>query len=359
MEESARSWLCPTEIDRQRVVDTSGRVRRARLAGSAIIGVALVGLAPLLGWWLIGLFALSTLNLLTLDGRMARSARPEWVVARSLLLTELIIGVAAAGTGGPHSPLLPWLVIPIGLMSARFRGRVVAVGTAIGAAILLVAVAVTDPARALSDPVPVIAALALLGNIAAITGALRGAELQHRGEAVLDPLTGLLNRKALRVRFAELAAQARLHGGPVCVIVCDLDNFKRVNDRHGHDRGDAVLRDVAYEMRKSLRSFELMYRLGGEEFLVVLPGAHLAEGMSVGERMRVAVAAAQPAGLDITISAGVAAARGESVGYETLFAAADAALYRAKRDGRDRVVAAEDGAPVTVSSSLASAAALA
>ncbi len=341
MERERRSWLCPTELDRQRVVDTSDRVRRARLGGSAFIGVALLALAPVLGWWLLGLFALSTVNLVTLDRRLARAAHPEWVAARALLSTELIIAAAVAGTGGARSPLLCWLVIPIGLAAARFRGAVVLAGAGIAGLFIVGTVVVVDPSALVDDPAPVIAALALLGNLAAISGALQGAELQHRSEAVLDPLTGLLNRKALRRRFDELAAQARLQEAPVCVIACDVDGFKEVNDAHGHERGDAVLRDATYEMRKSLRSFELMYRLGGEEFLVVLPGVEAREGAAVAERLRAAVEASRPGGLRITISAGVASARGLAVDYDTLFAAADAALYRAKGEGRNRVALAD------------------
>src|SRR4051794_8643168 len=316
MDDASRSWLCPTELDRQRVVDTSVRVRRARLLGSAVIGLALIGLAPSLGWQLLALFVLSTVNLVTLDLRMRRSARPEWVAVRSMLFTEVIIAVAAGTTGGAASPLLPWLVIPIGLTAARFRGRVVAIGTGIAALVMLGMVAIVDPSGFTEHTAAIVASLALLGNVAAVTAALQGAELQHRGDAVLDPLTGLLNRKALRVRFDEIAAQARLQDAPVCVIEFDLDSFKAVNDAYGHQRGDSVLRDVTYEMRKVLRSFELMYRLGGEEFLVVLPGVDIREGANIAERLRAAVEAALPGGLTITVSAGVAAAQGIDVDYD-------------------------------------------
>ena len=110
-------------------------------------------------------------------------------------------------------------------------------------------------------------------------------ELEHRDRAVLDPLTGLLNRSSLESRAVEIEQQARLTGGPVSLVLLDLDRFKRVNDTHGHERGDAVLRDVAYEIRKSLRSFELIYRIGGEEFLVLLPGVALHEAVEVAERV--------------------------------------------------------------------------
>ena len=177
-----------------------------------------------------------------------------------------------------------------------------------------------------------------MGSVVAITMAIRGAEVQHRSESVLDPLTGLLNRKALDTRFAELEELARLTGGSVCVIATDVDNFKQVNDTRGHDAGDAALRDIAYTMRKSLRSFELMYRLGGEEFLIVLPRVGLREGAWIGERLRKAVERARPGGQEITISLGVAAAHGDDVEYDSLFAAADGALYEAKNEGRNRVV---------------------
>src|SRR6185437_6608659 len=90
------------------------------------------------------------------------------------------------------------------------------------------------------------------------------------------------------------------------------------------------------------RSFELIYRLGGEEFLIVLAGTTLGEGRDVAERARVALADARPGDLPVTISIGVAAARGDAVGYDALFRAADVALYEAKRAGRDRVVVDRD-----------------
>jgi diguanylate cyclase (GGDEF)-like protein len=185
--------------------------------------------------------------------------------------------------------------------------------------------------------VPVFATLGLLVSIVAVTMALMNAELQHREDAVLDPLTGLLNRKALDSRFQELELQARQSEASVCVIAADLDHFKSVNDAHGHRRGDDVLRDVTYEMRKRLRTFELMYRVGGEEFLVVLPGVDLPEGVAVAERLRLAVAERKPGGLDVTISLGVAAACGAEVTYDGLLAAADRALYDAKDAGRNAV----------------------
>ena len=98
-------------------------------------------------------------------------------------------------------------------------------------------------------------------------------DLEHRSSSVIDPLTGMLNRNALQTRIAELVAQAAILREPVALIVGDLDNFKAINDGHGHAAGDVVLKDVAYRMRKALRAYDLAYRLGGEEFLIILPGA--------------------------------------------------------------------------------------
>jgi len=173
-------------------------------------------------------------------------------------------------------------------------------------------------------------------NLVATVSAVTAAEIEHRAEATTDALTGLLNRNALDGRFGELAHQARLSGSSVVLIVCDLDHFKKVNDTYGHERGDRVLRDTASAMRAALRTFELLYRFGGEEFMIVLPGSTLAEGSHVAERVRVAVAACRPGGLDVTLSAGVSAAAGAAVKLTTLFQAADNALYDAKHAGRNR-----------------------
>jgi diguanylate cyclase (GGDEF)-like protein len=122
-----------------------------------------------------------------------------------------------------------------------------------------------------------------------------------------------------------------------------------VNDTHGHERGDVVLREVAYEIRKSLRSFELVYRLGGEEFLVLLPGVELGGAVEIAERIRRAVASARPGDLELTLSAGVASTAGGRLSYEELFRAADGALFAAKRAGRDRVEVAGAMPPVLIS----------
>jgi diguanylate cyclase (GGDEF)-like protein len=262
------------------------------------------------------------------------------------VLILAVLGVGVALSGGEDSPALPWLVLPVATAAARFRPQVVAVGAALTAVVMCGVCFGVDAQAVLDDPRRLISALTLLVGIAAITNMLTEGELEHRDRAVLDPLTGLLNRSSLDSRAVEIEQQARLTGGPVSLVLLDLDRFKRVNDTYGHERGDAVLRDVAYEIRKSLRSFELVYRIGGEEFLVLLPGVALPEAVEVAERMRRAVSEARPGDLDVTVSAGVAAGAGEAIRYAQLFREADHALLAAKRGGRDRVEVAGELAPV-------------
>jgi diguanylate cyclase (GGDEF)-like protein len=339
---SEGSWLCPTELDRSRVVDASDRVQTIRRVGAGAVGVALIATAPWIGWWTLGLFVLCALNFANVERRIRTSSHPERVSAYAIVITLLLLGCGVTVSGGPHSPALPWMVLPAGMVAARFRPQVVIAALVLTVALILVATLGVHPGWTIHNPTPVIATLALLAGVISIVWALQAAELHHRDEAILDPLTGLLNRHALVPRFLEISHQARLTGQPVCLVLCDVDGFKAVNDEHGHDRGDAVLRDIAYELRKRLRSFELVYRLGGEEFLTVLPGIGLRAGHEVAERLREAIEQARPTDIPITISLGVSAARGAGVDYDTLFKAADQALYEAKGAGRNRVVAAAE-----------------
>jgi diguanylate cyclase (GGDEF)-like protein len=341
---AARSWLCPTELDRARVTEANPRIRRARIIAAGVCGLALVVSGPWIGWWTLGLFAVAVANLLTLEWRFSRSDHPERVAAQSLCLITALFATGVALSGGPDSPAMPWLVIPVGMAATRFRASVVWAYAGLTAAVALLVTAGIDPAGTASNPVPLMVTLSLLAAVAVITSALTRAELTHRDAAILDPLTGLLNRKALESRIAELEQQASLTGDWICFVACDLDHFKAVNDSHGHERGDAVLKAVAYELRKALRSFELIYRMGGEEFLIVLPGTDPVEGLEMAERLRATLASRRPGGLELTMSIGVSAAQGSSVEHQSLFRRADDALYEAKRNGRNRVVFAGDSA---------------
>jgi diguanylate cyclase (GGDEF)-like protein len=151
-----------------------------------------------------------------------------------------------------------------------------------------------------------------------------------------DPLTGLANRRQVRERLDQELARARRAGIPVALVALDLDHFKRVNDTFGHAVGDEVLRATAQALRTAVRPGDTVGRPGGEEFVIVLPGADGEEALFIAERTRAAIAAAAPRGLQITCSAGVAVFPADAHDADALFDVADGALYAAKEGGRDQ-----------------------
>jgi diguanylate cyclase (GGDEF)-like protein len=348
MEQPTGSWLCPAESDRARMLEAGSRLRVSRLIVAVIIALALLACVPWFGPWPLVLFPVAAVQVATLDRRLRSSRDPERLVALSILFTAVMVAVVAAMTGGAASPVLSWLVIPGAMMANRFRRTVVIAGFAALAALLAVACVAADPGALADDPTNAICALTALVSIVILTLSLGDTALRLRADARFDHLTGLLNRAALAARFADLRSHAHATDGSIALIVYDLDHFKSVNDDYGHERGDAVLRDTALVLRSHLRAFDLVYRLGGEEFAVVLPGATAAEAHGIAERQRQSLEAARPGGLAMTISGGVAASRGTAVEWETLFRRADGALLDAKRAGRNRILAAGEAGPASL-----------
>jgi diguanylate cyclase (GGDEF)-like protein len=175
--------------------------------------------------------------------------------------------------------------------------------------------------------------------------ALERSELLARLKEVArtDDLTGLLNRRAWEEQLPRELARARRNGDPLCVAMLDLDYFKNYNDQRGHQAGDRLLKQSASAWVRELRASDTLARYGGEEFTVALPGCTLANATDIVERLR----AAMPA--DQTVSAGVACWNGRE-SAEELVGRADAALYAAKRMGRDCLVTAGDTPPGDLSS---------
>lgn len=159
-----------------------------------------------------------------------------------------------------------------------------------------------------------------------------------REQALRDPLTGLWNRRALEERFAVEREAHAANGQPLALVLLDLDHFKHINDRHGHAVGDAVLRDVGAELRAAVRSADAVFRIGGEEFALLLAGADALQALRRMTGLRDRIAAARFGGLDeaVTFSAGVVATPDHGVHLAALLAAADTALYEAKSRGRNR-----------------------
>ncbi len=195
----------------------------------------------------------------------------------------------------------------------------------------------------------------LLELQARIRVALRTKRLQELLEqrAHVDGLTGLANRLALEDRLATEWGLYQRHGGSLAIWIADLDHFKRINDTHGHAAGDEVLRRASCLLRSSVRGTDMAARYGGEEFMVVAPHCGLAGALKTAERFRERVACAaitmeNGARVCITTSVGVASVpEGSATTPSELLAEADLALYRAKSQGRNRVL----GGPVAIEES--------
>jgi diguanylate cyclase (GGDEF)-like protein len=235
---------------------------------------------------------------------------------------------AAAGTlcCGHHSGALATLEIPM-----------VARGTVYG----LLMLATDDEQRAanVKEVSRIARALADTMSLALSNIALRE---KLRTQSLRDPLTVLYNRRYMEEALERYLSMAERSNAPTSVVMIDLDHFKRLNDEHGHAKGDAVLRDVAGQLVGALRPADVVSRYGGEELLVILPACPLDDALLKAEMLRARVETLSEAhGVPISASFGVACVPQTSAGKTDLVPMADAALYEAKKAGRNCVRAAE------------------
>ena len=162
--------------------------------------------------------------------------------------------------------------------------------------------------------------------------------------AITDALTGLHNRRYMESHLATLAEQASSRGKPLALMILDIDFFKAINDNHGHDAGDDVLREFAVRIRKSIRGIDLACRYGGEEFVIVMPETDLHVAGMVAERLRRSIVgetfaiAKGTKRIEVTVSIGLSTLERKGEPVADVLKRADTALYRAKHDGRNRVV---------------------
>jgi two-component system cell cycle response regulator len=176
------------------------------------------------------------------------------------------------------------------------------------------------------------------------TERLRDNVQQSMELAVTDALTGLFNRRYMESHADSLVERAAARGKPLSALIIDIDHFKAVNDTHGHDAGDDVLREFSDRLRSCIRGIDLACRYGGEEFVVIMPDTDLGVANKVAERIRRRVAA-EPfpiargsRSVEVTISVGLAGRIGPQDTSALIMKRADSALYLAKRNGRNRVV---------------------
>ena len=187
---------------------------------------------------------------------------------------------------------------------------------------------------------------------------LRANYEQSLSLALTDSLTGVFNRRYVSAHLPRLLDRAADSNKPVSILMFDIDHFKRVNDTFGHDIGDEVLKEVAERASRNLRNFDLVARLGGEEFVVIMPDTDGESALMVAERLRNRIGdtvfrISAPVGeIVVTVSVGVAVGGRVGDTVETLIKRSDEALYEAKRSGRNRVVADKRDIPLSVLQSL-------
>lgn len=195
------------------------------------------------------------------------------------------------------------------------------------------------------DPMEMVARLRLQLRRKVFSDRLRSSVRDGLRLAVIDPLTGVHNRRYLRNHLSSTFREGRHHGGNLIVLIMDIDRFKAVNDQHGHSAGDSVLCEFAARLTDNVRGVDLVSRIGGEEFCLVMPDTDLDTATRTAERLRRAICEqpfrlANGASLDITVSIGVSASTGKELDPEELLDAADRALYASKHAGRNRVTLA-------------------
>ena len=350
--------------------DTSCRraIKRVLLGGvmyaSALVGEVL-GLAfgfcdPVAVVWLSAYMVTGFVTFYAL----VRSGWSERFKDRSLALPHILFAISttlfAYPVSGPFRALclLAASVPPlfgIGALSSR-RGAALIAGIALVFGAMMATLAHLDPAR--FDPRIEALQFAVLASCMAALWALQW-QISGRHERLLrqkvelslalarieevstrDELTAVFNRRHMTTLLADEAARRARGGAPFCLCLIDIDHFKRINDLHGHTRGDAVLRSFARMLRTGLTETDLLARWGGEEFLLLMPATDACQGLARLERLRLYCAEIgdwrDAAPLNVRFSAGLAEDGGDTI--PAILDRADAALYKAKASGRDRIV---------------------
>ncbi|HEU4398665.1 MAG TPA: diguanylate cyclase [Actinomycetota bacterium] len=253
-------------------------------------------------------------------------------VAGTVAATGRPMVLASPADAGPHSPAEPTASTQVSVPLLA-QGRVLGV------------LSLYD--RDDGEPFTLADAEALTAFAVQAAVAIENVQLHAEAErlSVTDPLTGAWNFRYFERRFEQEIERSRRFGRVLALLMLDLDHFKSVNDRYGHQRGDDVLVEFAHRVTGSVRDIDTFARYGGEEFVLILPETNLDGGLAVAEKLRMAIHGAAfrgrgDNGMRLTVSIGVACFPEHATSREELLRAADEALYEAKLQGRDRVVTA-------------------
>jgi diguanylate cyclase (GGDEF)-like protein len=307
----------------------------AAMYGGATIDAAIEGIVPGDPSFAIApaLGALALVSVVLLVGpRLPRAALAMLGPIGVLLIAAALAAVPGAGDG---AILYVWPVLWTTFFFGPKGGAAIValIGVAHAGVLIALPAASSYPGRWLD----VMASCSVLVFVTALL-TRRNRELleQLAAEARTDALTGLLNRRGFDERAEIELTRSRRDGSSVAVVIFDIDYFKRINDEWGHDTGDAVLARTSGILASQVRDIDVVARLGGEEFAVLMPASDGEGAAAVADRVRSAVAGAESRGLPaVRMSAGLAAAQAPET-LQALLQAADVALYRAKRAGRDR-----------------------
>ena len=321
---------------------------------------------PLLVGWTIGLVVIAAGRVM-LVGRFARAPqdsvdvrRWERIFVTSIVVVDVWWGIGAVAllpTGlTERAVVFTFVMLMAGGHTASYSAHPATVVIGVLALTLPITVAFAFKADGFHLALAFVAVMYVAASFRSIKtlsfffnrSYRLSSELQQEKEraeqlARIDFLTALLNRRAF-YEAAETALEvAKRYGRSVCLVMLDIDHFKSINDRFGHAAGDAVIQSVAARIRIEVRAGDVVGRLGGEEFAVLLPETTMDDAATIAERIRanvqMLVVSQDAQAIRFTISAGVAAVRADDT-LATVLAASDAALYDAKRSGRNRVICA-------------------
>ena len=341
------SGRLPTEPEQRR------NALQALLVISPIGGLLFLGLNLRLGADLLSvLSALLVLGSLALVLPLRRGLPVEWLglTYLGLLYPTILVAMAQPGlhpgaaSSMPMLPVLSYLLLKVALALPATALALV------GAAGAYMAGVDAAPHRLEALVVAHIAmptlALFVVCHFYARSRTRSARQMLER--VFRDPLTGLWNRDKLDIEFEREARRSRRTGAAVTLLLLDLDDFKALNDRHGHDAGDAVLVTFAGILHARLREIDVACRIGGEEFAIVLPHTDRSGGATLAEHLREAVATTATTHgarrIHATVSIGVAELGPDGSDWGSLYRAADSRLYASKAAGRDTVVTGDPGA---------------
>jgi diguanylate cyclase (GGDEF)-like protein len=358
------TWLCPTELDRERLINTVGWVRPARALMFVVLTLVLIGTAPQLGWWPLIPLAVAAVGSTLLYRNLDRRQRPEYWATAGWLLTQLMLGVGIALSGGPHSPALSWLAIAIVSLVARFSRDAIIAGLGFLAAMLVVLTVGISPSSVWHHPSELLVPAGLMFSVLIFAVALMRSDLDHRSH---DKLTGLPNQSMFVEHLRLAISRLEERGGAVAVVALDLDHFRLANETLGPSAGDELLRRAAARLARATESAELLARRSADEFLVLLAdssGEQLGLGgpwESVTARAQKLAHAAQAALAEpfdvlnedvfLGVSAGISVHEGAAAGsdldgpIEKLLSQAQHALSAAESAGPGSVVVYDEAKP--------------